>query len=637
MTRKHLSVALLALVALALNACIGRREVVVLPTPAAAVTPAPTDTAAPTDTIPPADTAPAPATAPATSAPTAAPSPTAAPPTATSAPPSPTPTADPGPPPIAATRIEFAPGATVAQLNDALAAGGDANTYVLRVLAGQTVTVGVFASPPAVSDIAIRDGAGGQIAIGTDMTGASGAVAADGDVTIDISSQPGAPAVSYILTVSVPPQSSDVPRRIEFGSGQTSVTVNGRIRAGLDNRYVLRAAAGQTLVTTLSGHPVNTVEISVGDAGGAVLNMSTDPSTMVTTLPASGDYIINLRTQSPTEVTYVLKLVIPPAEPPEPARILFAPGTTAATVSGALDFGGDVDTWVLGAAAGQFLSIGVGPDQSGWMNLFVYDPAGGLLTYGSDLSGVAGRLPDDGDYTIVVSSIQAAPPLGYSMTVSVADDPRPQEPTRIEFAPGQTSATLSGQLAADAPVEYIIGMEAGQTLLTHLDDEPRGNVEIAVLDTAATLYNIGRSPTQLGTRIPASGDYLIRLSAAGPTPVNYTLEVIAPPLPGPDEIRAIIPAGGTGITVSGHLGSGGDVDTWVVGGTAGQVLHLRPTADQPGRIRVYVYNAALDIIALGPDAAAISAPLVATGDYRVVVAGDATPGAVSYSLVLEIP
>ncbi len=136
-------------------------------------------------------------------------------------------TIPPGGGPTTPTRIQFAPGTSVAQLNDVLAAGGDTNRYVLSVGAGQTISVGVFASPPAVTAIAIRDGAGTLISSGTDMSGLSGPAPATGDYFIDVSNAGGAPAVSYLLTVSVPPLSGDTPQPIEFGPGQTSATVNG--------------------------------------------------------------------------------------------------------------------------------------------------------------------------------------------------------------------------------------------------------------------------------------------------------------------------------------------------------------------------------------------------------------------------
>ncbi len=74
----------------------------------------------------------------------------------------------------------------------------------------------------------------------------------------------------------------------------------------------------------------------------------------------------------------------------------------------------------------------------------------------------------------------------------------------------------------------------------------------------------------------------------------------------------------------------------MIGGTAGQVLDLYVGSDQPGWIRVYVYNAGGDIIALGTDMNTLSAPLNATADYRVVIISDAAAGPISYTMQVTI-
>lgn len=548
---------------------------------------------------------------------------------------------------VTPTRIQFTPGASVAQLNDSLAAGGDLNQYVLRLGAGQRLTVGVYASPPAQTTINIRDSAGRQISSGTDMSGASATTTAAGDYTIDISNGATSPAVSYLLTVSAPPPPTGAPQRIEFGPGQTSATLNGLVRAGVQSRYVLRAAAGQILVINLAGQPVNTVDVVITDAAGAVLNSGRDPlSGMVTDLPVTGDYTITLSTLSAADAGYVMDVIVPPPAA-DPTRIQFAPGATSATVTGALLFGGDVDTWVVRAAAGQRMSIGFNADKAGWIYLFVYDAAGRLIAYGEDTDGTVSPMgadgvvfpvPADGDYTIIVSTVQAAPAVNYSMAVDLPPATAPQ-PVRIEFGPGQTSAALDAEVVAGGlPRQYAIRVAAGQTLITRLNDTPAGNVEITISDASGRVYNFGRSPTELGTRAPQTGDYLISLSTAAGTPIAYTLTVMVPPLPDTaGATRIIFAQGSTTTTVSGDLAFGGDVDHWVINGQAGRTMTLYLGASLPGWTMVYVYNAAGDIIARGSDTAVIAAPLATTDDYRIVVAGDPAAGPIGYSMVVEIP
>ena len=124
--------------------------------------------------------------------------------------------------PVTPQRIQFALGQSSAQVQDSLAAGGDLNSYVVNVAAGQTIQVGVFASPPAATNIYIRNAAGQLISSGTDMSGASTTATTAGDYFIDVSNFNAAPAVSYTLTVTVPPLNPPpAPTRISFGPGQS--------------------------------------------------------------------------------------------------------------------------------------------------------------------------------------------------------------------------------------------------------------------------------------------------------------------------------------------------------------------------------------------------------------------------------
>ena len=583
-------------------------------------------------------------TPPQTSTPTPSPTATTAPPTpsptATTAPPTPSPMAMPLTPtalPPTVTRIQFAPGASVAQLNDALAAGGDLNQYVLRLAAGQVVSVGVFASVPAVTTIAIRDSSGRSLASGTDMSGVSATTTAAGDYFIDVGSGATAPAVSYLLTVNAPPLPAGTPQRITFGPGQTSATVNGQVRPEQQARYVLRAAAGQRLVLNLSGQPINTVDVTISGPDGGVLNTARDPLYgLVTDLPTGGDYTLTLGTTWSTGATYVMDIVIPPPPPAEPTRIVFATGATSATVNGGLDFGGDVDAWVIRAAAGQSMQISVAAQPGTWLNLFVYDAAGRLAANGDDTIGVTFPVPATGDYTILAASIEAAPPMNYSLTVSLPPVVESQ-PQRITFGPGQTSVTVEGQASAEAPAVYLISLTGGQTLLTDLADNPPGTVDITVEDAGGNLLNFGRGPTQLSSRVAVAGDVRITLGTTGGASA-YTLRVTAPPLPDTaGATRIIFAPGTTTTTVAGQLPAAGGVDHWIIRGQAGQTLSLFLGASRPGRLQVYVYNAAGDIIALGSDLDVIAAPLFAADDYRMVVVSEPAADPITYSMVIEIP
>ena len=321
-------------------------------------------------------------------------------------------------------RIQFAPGQATAQLPDTLAAGGDLNSYVLSVAAGQTIQVGVFASPPAATNIVIRNAAGQTVANGTDMSGASATAASAGDYFIDVSNFNAAPAVSYTLTVTVPPISQPPPPvqpvRINFGPGQTSAQVSGGVSAGAPVAYVLGVAAGQTLITDLNDNPSATVEITITDSAGNIVNFGRGPTSLGTVAVTGGDYIIRLTTTAAAAMSYGLTVNVPPLPTGGGTRIAFAPGATSATVGGDLPFGGDTDTWIIGGLAGQGLNVTVSvAEATGWVRVYVYDAAGSIVGLGTDITGVQAPLNNTGDYRIVVVSDQGAGPLSYSLTAEI--------------------------------------------------------------------------------------------------------------------------------------------------------------------------------------------------------------------------
>ncbi len=325
--------------------------------------------------------------------------------------------------PVTPTRIVFQPGQASAQLVDSLAAGGDVNSYVLAVGAGQSIQVGVFASPPAATNIAIRDTAGRLLSSGTDMSGASATTTTAGDYTIDISNFNAAPAVTYTLTVTVPPllpPPQQSPTRIEFGPGQISAQLSGQVAVGLPPKeYVLGLVAGQTLITDLNDNPQGNADVTVRDLAGNVLNFGRAPTSLGTTMPATGDYIIVISTMSTGAVDYSLTVTAPPL-PGAATRITFAPGTSSATVTGDIPFGGDVDNWVIQGGPGQSMDVHVTVNEAtGWMRVYVYNLSGQLIALGTDITGVSAALATANDYRIVLITDQAAGPLSYSMTVEI--------------------------------------------------------------------------------------------------------------------------------------------------------------------------------------------------------------------------
>lgn len=542
MFRRGLSLFLgLTVIVFFLAACRGRDEEVALPTPVetdAGVTFVPPDDAtaiAATATLAATSTAatavPLPTSSATPLAITAAPSATVAG-AATAAPATAVPpTVNPGPPPGGSARINFAPGATSAVVSSALAAGGDGDTWLLRVSAGQVITVQTIANPAGQMNVQLLDGSGGVLASNPDTVGISSAVPFTGDYQINLATASGAPAVAYTLQVIIPA------------------------------------------------------------AGGPVT----------------------------------------------PQRIQFAPGQSSAQVQDSLAAGGDLNSYVVNVAAGQTIQVGVFASPPAATNIYIRNAAGQLISSGTDMSGASTTATTAGDYFIDVSNFNAAPAVSYTLTVTVPPLNPPPAPTRISFGPGQSSAQLDGTLPAGGAATYVIAIAAGQTLITDLNDNPPGNVQIGISDPAGNPINFGRAPTSLGSAAVTTGDYTIALSTTA-GPVSYSLVVNVPPLPAGNATRIEFGPGATSATVQGDLPFGGDQDTWLIRGLAGQVLNVSVgVVEATGWTRVYVYDAAGQIIALGTDITGAQAPLNATGDYRIVVVSDAAAGPLSYSLTAAIP
>lgn len=546
---------------------------------------------------------------------------------------------------ITPTRLQFAPGQSSLQRDDALEAGGDINQYVLSMAAGQGLTVGVFASTPAVTRIFIRDTAGRLIASGTDMSGGVGVTTtAAGDYTIDISSQANAPRVTYTLTVTAPPINPppQQPTRLQFAPGQSSLQVSDSLPGGNEvNQYVLNLAAHQRLGVGVYASTPAVSNIWVYDPQGGLIASGTDMSGVSTTTVLAGDYVIWVSTiGAAPAISYTMTVTAPPLDPSPPARITFAPGQSAAELNDTLAAGGDVNRYVVRLGANQELRVAVFASPPAVTDIFIRDTAGQNFANGTDMSGVTTRTTVAGDYFIDISTRATAPVVNYTLTVTAPplNPPPPVEPIRINFGPGQTSAAFNGQVAVGLPpVEYVIRLLGGQTLITNVNDNPQANADVTVRDMAGNVLNFGRAPTSLGTQIPTTGDYLIVISTMSTNAVSYSLEVVAPPLPQPGTaMRIEFAPGATSATVTGDLPFGGDVDHWVIRALAGQTMNLSFGLVETGWLDVFVYNSAGQLIGIGSDITGVAAPMTTTGDYTIVVASDPAIGPVSYSMVVNI-
>jgi putative hemolysin len=324
-------------------------------------------------------------------------------------------------------RIQFAPGATSAQVQGSLAAGGG-DRYVLTAMAGQVMTVNLSVATAEVSAILIIWGADGTVLISdhADATTWKGVLPSTQDYYINVRSVAQAP-VDYTLEVIIPPVASPTepePRRIQFAPGTTSAQVQGSLAVGGGDRYVLTAMAGQEMTVNLF---VPTAEVSAiliiwGADGTVLISDHADATTWVGQLPSTQDYYINVRSVAQAPVGYTLEVIIPPvaSQPePEPRRIQFAPGTISAQVQGSLAAGGG-DRYVLTAMAGQEMTVNLSVATAEVSAILVIWGADGtvLISDHADATTWKGVLPLTQDYYINVRSVVQAP-VDYTLEVII--------------------------------------------------------------------------------------------------------------------------------------------------------------------------------------------------------------------------
>jgi len=175
-----------------------------------------------------------------------------------------------------------------------------------------------------------------------------------------------------------------------------------------------------------------------------------------------------------------------------------------------------------------------------------------------------GTLPGTQDYLIGVVSVGGA--TRYSLTVeSRLAEP---EPTRIRFAPGATSATVSGSLAPNGSQTYVL--RAMRQLMDVLLTSPSGDLLLGIwgADGSVLKHNAVAGYDWAG-RLASTQDYFIGIVSNGPA-ANYQLTVTITQYDmTPTRIQFRTRA--TSATVLGQIAAGG-IDRYVLRALAGQTM-----------------------------------------------------------------
>jgi hypothetical protein len=210
--------------------------------------------------------------------------------------------------------------------------------------------------------------------------------------------------------------------------------------------------------------------------------------------------------------------------------------------------------------------------------------------------------------------------------------------TRINFAPGATSATRTGVLTMGDMDRYVIKANGGQTM----------NVSAASANNNVILVIFGKDGTVLISDhadasswsgvLPSTQDYYVDVRAIDGTSANYTLTVTIPPEPPspphPTIQRIRFAPGTISATVSGQVMPGGS-NEYAIKASAHQQMLISASAEEQ----------AIGISVVGADGTVLQSPmgglsnfsgeLPSTQDYFITVAiqGD---GFADYSMTVTI-
>ena len=205
---------------------------------------------------------------------------------------------------------------------------------------------------------------------------------------------------------------------------------------------------------------------------------------------------------------------------------------------------------------------------------------------------------------------------------------------RIQFQPGTTSTTVTGQLAAHGTDQWVVSGQSGQKFSAQLALSS-GQATLSITDSnGKTILSDIAHATTFTSVLGSTQDYNINVSNSDQTVTNYTLTVTLEDESQPKIQRIQFQPGTTSTTVTGHVIPNG-ADYWVAKAQAGQTLSIK-LALSSGKASVNVSGADGDLLKSAQiSATTFNGVLPSSQDYNIIVVWN--EGAVAdYSLKLSI-
>jgi murein DD-endopeptidase MepM/ murein hydrolase activator NlpD len=130
-------------------------------------------------------------------------------------------------------------------------------------------------------------------------------------------------------------------------------------------------------------------------------------------------------------------------------------------------------------------------------------------------------------------------------------------PTRIKFATGAVSATVTGTVTSPQRPQYVLRALKGQLMTVEITSKDnRANFAVQGVSDGQPLKRLENESRKWSDKLPATQDYLLTVAALPDSTASYTLTItiVTPtPTPTPAPTRITFPSGAFATTVQGTV------------------------------------------------------------------------------------
>lgn len=241
------------------------------------------------------------------------------------------------------------------------------------------------------------------------------------------------------------------------------------------------------------------------------------------------------------------------------ARIQFPAGATSVSLINQSVGANGVSEYVLNAMEGQLMSVQVVSASPLYLTIFGAEDGAVFARSDFKQSAWMGELTETQDYIIQVVNPGGA--AVYTLNVTI--------PAWVVFQRGATMAAVNGQIGVNQTVEYVLEVNAGQTLSTGVYSDNH-SVFVGVSAVDGTVYQkVDALQSGWTGKAPQTQRYIVQLVNTGGA-TWYNVQVAVPAL-------IQFPPGSTSIRIQGFV-SACCMNTYILNARAGQTMTVTITS-----------------------------------------------------------